>query len=112
MNYIGIDCAKASFEVALPSQKGYQVIKLDNTEDGFASLLTQLPHRSHCLMEASGPYYCRLATFFYQKQIPVSVVNPLVIKRFTQMRPVRAKTDKADAILIAQYAQLEKPVLW
>lgn len=25
---------------------------------------------------------------------------------------VRAKTDKADAILIAQYAQLEEPPLW
>ena len=63
-------------------------------------------------MEATGPYYCRLSTYLYEKLIPVSVVNPLVIKRFTQMRLVRAKTDKADAILIAQYAQLEKPPFW
>ncbi len=43
--------------------------------------------------------------------MPVAVVNPLVIKRFSQMRLVRAKTDKADAVLIAQYAALEKPAL-
>jgi transposase len=63
-------------------------------------------------MEATGPYYCRLASFLHQHQVPVSVVNPLVIKRFTQMRLVRVKTDKADAMLIAQYGELEKPTLW
>jgi hypothetical protein len=28
------------------------------------------------------------------------------------MRLVRVKTDKADAMLIAQYGELEKPALW
>lgn len=112
MAYIGIDCAKATFEGALPQAKNYQVIKFDNTEEGFIHLLNQLPEGAHCVMEATGPYYCRLATFLHQKQVPVSVVNPLVIKRFMQMRLVRAKTDKVDAKLIAQYAELEHPSLW
>lgn len=112
MTYIGIDCAKMTFDAALPTQKGYQVIKFNNTEEGFNQLLVQLPPTGHCVMEATGPYYCRLATFLHQSARLVSVVNPLVIKRFTQMRLVRAKTDKADAVLIAQYAELEAPSLW
>ncbi len=112
MIYIGIDCAKLTFEVALPGAKNYQVVKFDNTQQGFMALFSRLPQASHYVMEATGPYYCRLATFLHEQQVPVSVVNPLVIKRFSQMRLTRAKTDKADAVLIAQYAELEKPALW
>ncbi len=112
MIYIGIDCAKLTFEVALPGGKNYRVVKFTNSEEGFSQLRSQLPEGSHCVMEATGPYYCRLASFLHEKQVAVSVVNPLVIKRFSQMRLTRAKTDKADAVLIAQYAELEKPPLW
>jgi transposase len=107
MIFIGIDCSKATFDVAISQAKGYQTHKLANTEEGFKKLLELLPEDSLCLMEAdpkcmavsrsSGPYFCRLATFLYHHQIAVSVVNPLVIKRFAQMRLVRVKTDKADA---------------
>jgi transposase len=40
------------------------------------------------------------------------VVNPLTIKRFSQMRLMRAKTDKKDASMIAEYGKIEKPVQW
>src|SRR5688500_4564605 len=63
-------------------------------------------------MEATVPYYVRLATFLYEQSIAVAVVNPLVIKRFSQMRLLRTKTDQADAKLIAAYGELEKPALW
>jgi transposase len=112
MIYIGIDCSKATFDVAIPQAKGYQTHKLANTEEGFKNLLELISEDSLCLMEASGPYFCRLATFLYHHQVAVSVVNPLVIKRFAQMRLVRVKTDKADAIIIAQYGEKETPPLW
>ena len=112
MIYIGIDCAKLTFEVAFPQEQNHRVTQFDNTQEGFESLFCQLPVGSHCVMQATGPYHCRLASFLHHKQVPVSVVNPLVIKRFSQMRLTRAKTDKADAVLIAQYAALEKPPLW
>jgi transposase len=63
-------------------------------------------------MEASGPYYLKLASYLYTKRIAVSVVNPLVIRRFCQMRMTRAKTDKKDALMIAEYGKAEKPELW
>jgi transposase len=63
-------------------------------------------------MEASGPYYLRLATFLAEKGITVSVINPLVIRRFCQMRLARAKTDKKDACMIAAYGSTENPPRW
>ena len=63
-------------------------------------------------MEASGPYYLKLATFLHQKGVSVSVINPLVIRRFSQMRMMRTKTDKKDAVMIAEYGKTEMPKQW
>jgi transposase len=63
-------------------------------------------------MEASGPYYLRLACYLHNQGVAVSVINPLVIRRFSQMRMSRAKTDKKDAKMIAEYGKTEKPSLW
>ena len=60
-------------------------------------------------MEASGPYYLQLANYLNTHKIEVSVVNPLVIKRFSQMNLQRAKTDKKDAETIANYGSLYNP---
>lgn len=106
--YFGIDVSKDTFDTKLPSG----VRKFDNSEKGFSEFLTHLTPQSHCVMEATGPYYMRLACYLYERGFSVSVINPLVIKRFAQMRMVRAKTDKADAILITEYANLEQPTLW
>jgi len=43
---------------------------------------------------------------------PVSVVNPAKIKAFAKSELSRAKTDKADAKLIARYALTMHPPLW
>lgn len=64
------------------------------------------------MIAATGPYYVRLATYLHQQDVGVAVVNPLVIKRFAQMRLRRTKTDQADAQLIAAYGELEKRALW
>jgi len=54
-------------------------------------------------MEASGPYYLQLALFFYKENRNVCVLNPLIIRRYSQTRLYRAKTDKKDAQTIAEY---------
>jgi transposase len=112
MDYIGIDISKASFDVAFPAGKAYKLKKYANNAAGFAQLLAHLGDGCCCVMEATGPYYMRLATFLHEQQIAVAVINPLVIKRFSQMRLLRAKTDQADAKLIAAYGQCEQPGLW
>lgn len=112
INYIGVDISKLFFDVALPDGQGYRYYRFDNNETGFSALLKIFRRESIVVMEASGPYYLRLASFLSQKEIGVSVVNPLVIRRFCQMRMNRAKTDKKDASMISAYGCLEKPALW
>ena len=111
--YIGIDISKDYFDLAIGNEKGsYSSYQFSNDRKGFTKLLKLLPHQSWCVMEASGPYYLRLATFLHDHDIRVSVVNPLVIRRFCQMMLMRAKTDKKDAIMIAEYGRINRPVGW
>ena len=113
MIYLGIDVSKKSLDVAFPTPAGYRLERYANDGPGFAQLVAQLPDSpSCCVMEATGPYYVRLATYLHQQGVAVAVINPLVIKRFSQMRLLRAKTDQADAKLIAAYGQKEHPDLW
>jgi transposase len=112
MQYIGIDISKKQLDVALPTAKAAKLSRYSNDEAGFAALLQQLPPESCCVMEATGPYYLRLATYLHEQGVAVSVVNPLVIRRFSQMRLLRTKTDQVDARLILAYGALEKPALW
>jgi transposase len=111
-NYTGIDISKTFFDVAIVKQGNYVYYKFSNDESGFKALLKVLIADSQVIMEASGPYYLRLANCLYDQGINVSVINPLVIRRFCQMRMSRAKTDKKDARLIAEYGKTERPSLW
>ena len=112
-HYVGIDLSKDFFDVALPQQDKYRHLKLENNLKGFSRLVEALQGlQACCVMEASGPYYLQLATYLHGKGIGVSVVNPLSIRRFCQMRLTRAKTDKKDAQMIARYGLSEQPGLW
>lgn len=107
-NYIGIDISKSFFDVSI-SDRHYQ---FSNEPMGFECLLKLLDNDSHIVMEASGPYYLRLACYLHMHEVRVSVINPLVIRRYSQMRLSRAKTDKKDARLIAEYGAMTKPEQW
>jgi transposase len=111
-NYTGIDISKLFFDVAVPIEGKYRHLKFGNDETGFGELIRVLPLGTHIVMEASGPYYLRLACFLAGRNIAVSVVNPLVIRRFSQMRMTRAKTDRKDAVMIAEYGRTERPGAW
>ena len=111
--FTGFDVSKDHFDFCTlgGAEKSISGKVQFNTE-GLKSLLRIIPSDSHCVMEATGPYHLKLATWLFKKGYAVSVVNPLVIKRFSQMNLRRTKTDKADARIIASYGQKQKPGLW
>lgn len=111
-NYVGIDISKETFDVAIYQSSGYQYYKFSNNSRGFRALRKLVNRDHHMVMEASGPYYMQLATDLHENGFAVSVVNPLVIRRFCQMRLSRAKTDRKDAMMIAEYGKAEHPTLW
>lgn len=105
--FIGVDISKDKFDFYLKTAEGKVVKgKSANNAEGFMEFFLKLPENSWVVMEASGPYYYQLASFLYDKGVKVSVINPLVIKRFTQMQLKRTKTDSADAQSIATYGAL------
>lgn len=87
-------------------------MRFANTPEGWNCLLRWAPERSWVIMEASGPYYLGLACWLHEQGMSLSVVNPLVIRRYGQMKLSRAKTDAKDAELIAAYGVDQQPDLW
>lgn len=63
-------------------------------------------------MEATGYYHYRLAQFLHKNGVLVSVVNPLSVKRFIQMKLAKVKTDKSDAKSIYEYGEFNDVPLY
>lgn len=108
-NYIGVDVSKSNFDAHSTSLGSRQ---FSNDETGFKLFKKWIGTLSHVVMEASGPYYLRLASDLHQSGFRISVINPLVIRRFCQMNLQRAKTDRKDAEAIAKFALLTNPQIW
>jgi transposase len=103
---VGIDVSKLTIDV-YDGQKSYQ---FKNNVVGFKQLRKQTS--GHYVMEATGSYHIQLASYLFESDCMVSVVNPLIIKRFSQMRLLRAKTDKSDAKMIYEYGQVDELKQW
>lgn len=112
MMIVGIDVSKASFDTAWKGGDRDRHQHYEYTDEGMAALLEQTPQDAHYVMEATGIYHARLALRLYEAGRPVSVINPLVIKRFSQMRLSRVKSDKADATLIRRYGEQHELTTW
>jgi transposase len=114
---LGIDIAKAKFDVALQFADGRVRRKsCTNSSTGFAELsqwLTrQKADRVHACLEATGTYGEALATWLHDAGHRVSVVNPMTIHAFAASKLSRTKTDRADAALIAHFCATQQPALW
>jgi transposase len=63
-------------------------------------------------MEATGYYHYRLAQYLHQQDVLVSVVNPLSVKRFIQMKLAKVKTYKSDVKAICEYGEMNEVLLY
>ncbi len=101
----GVDISKDVFDVVCSDGAHHQFA---NIPQGFGSFLKAIPQGSLVVMEATGYYHYRLAQFLYKSNVAVSVVNPLSVKRFIQMKLAKVKTDKSDARAICEYAKVNE----
>lgn len=109
---VGLDVSKKWFDAAwqLGGQARHQ--RFAYGDEGIGQLLEQTPATAHYVMEATGTYHARLALRLHESGRQVSVVNPLVIKRFAQMQLSRVKSDRADAELIRRYGEQQPLTPW
>jgi transposase len=118
--FLGIDVSKAKLDVALLLANGkFKSKQFANHAAGFAALVQWLlghvpdGHASaHACMEATGSYHEALACFLSDQGLVVSVVNPLLVKRFAEASRLRNKTDGGDAKCLAQFCQTSRPERW
>lgn len=109
---VGIDISKDWFDTAWSVAGQTRNHHFAYTEESIEALLAQAPPDAHFVMEATGIYHARLALRLFEAGRPVSVINPLVIKRYAQMKLLRVKSDRADAALIMQYGEQQACPLW
>lgn len=105
----GVDISKSVFDVY---ERSIGHVQFSNDEKGFVKFLKTLPKDALVVMEATGYYHYRLAQYLYNSGISVSVVNPLSVKRFIQMKLAKVKTDKSDAKAISEYGQMNTVPLY
>jgi len=105
----GIDISKDVFDVVDSNEVHYQ---FENTPKGFKSFLRTISEDSLVVMEATGYYHYRLAQYLFKQGVSVSVVNPLSVKRFIQMKLAKVKTDKSDAKAICSYGKSNEVPLY
>ncbi len=117
--YVGIDIAKDSFTVAYWSgETAIYLGQLTNDATGFARLGSQIDAVKQAqgvtevqlVAEPTGGYELALTGWAYAHSWLVSLPNPKQVRRWAQGRGKRAKTDKQDACLLAEYGGKEKPL--
>ena len=107
--FVGVDVSKARLDVCLGD--GSAPLPLPNDRRGVASLLRRLRRRPDgrpvglLAVEATGGYERPLVRGLLGAGVPVARVNPLRVRRFAQSRGVLAKTDRADASALAEFAR-------
>lgn len=113
---LGIDIAKESFDAALLGKQQTCQGHFENSGVGFAKLDRWLTKRKatnvFACMEASGRYWEALALHLADAGHQVSVVNPKVVKKHSEVLMQRNKTDQQDALTIADYCLKHQPALW
>jgi transposase len=105
----GIDISKKVFDVV--NSKGSHK-QFENTHKGFKKFTKELTSEDLVVMEATGYYHYCLAQYLYKQGYHVSVVNPLSVKRYIQMKLSKVKTDKSDAKSICEYAMFNDVPLY
>ncbi len=110
MIYVGIDISKYKHDCFICNNLGEIIVEnlsFENTKKGFQQFLDLLkPYDNsnvHIGLEATGHYGLNLKLFLEKNNYTFMEFNPLLVKEFSKSLSLRkTKTDKADAMTIAQ----------
>jgi len=103
---VGIDIAKLSLDIAGTGE--FSAFSTSNDEDGFMAILKALKEAriSLILMEATGGLEASVACSLQAAGYDIVAINPRQARDFARSMGYLAKTDKLDAAMLAQLAQV------
>jgi transposase len=114
--FVGLDISKEKFNACCIGDKGEKIFSLVCSMDreGFEALIVRLleDKASFLLgMESTASYHVPLFAYLTAQDYRVVVINPLLINGFSKRSLRKTKTDKKDALTIAQFLMQEKETL-
>lgn len=119
---VGIDISQHTLDVAVCPAKGQARVlgTFPNDPAGFEQVhqvLSETLRRHHAkgihmVMEPTGGYEQPLALFAYRQGWVISLPNPRQVRDWARGSGIRAKTDRVDACVLAQYAAAHNPPPW
>jgi transposase len=106
--FVGVDVGSKQLETATSAAGTVLPRRVTNTAEGIATLVAALTELRPTLvvLEATGTYHHPLLAALLTAPLPVAVVNPAQVAAFRTSRLGRHKTDRADAALLARFAEL------
>jgi len=116
MNTVGIDVSSKTLDIAIRKKGKNSVEKsLENTPDGHKAIINLCRKRKafKICLEATGIYHLDLAIALENApDIDVMVVNPSASKSFSDAMMSRHKTDRSDAMMLAEFAERMDFIPW
>ena len=108
---VGIDVSKDYSSAQGLDREGKKLFYLEfgMNGEGFSRLLNMLKTQGEDLtevtvgMESTGCYHINLFAFLCSEGMACVVINPLLISNFARLSLRKTKTDKKDALTIAQF---------
>lgn len=104
---VGIDVSKGSSSVCINKDgRVMQQFLVEHTQmnmETLINLLLSFEEQPKVILEATGIYHLPLVQSLAVAGIFVSVMNPLVLKKYAALSLRKGKTDKLDAVKIADY---------
>lgn len=114
---VGIDAAKGKSTVCIMKSYGEIIVPprdIAHTASELQSLIFLIKsfgENVRAVMEATGTYHRPILMALLEAGVFVAVENPLVIKKYSSATLRKGKTDKLDAIKLAQYGIEKWPIL-
>lgn len=109
MNSVGIDISKGRSTVAVMRPFGevvispFEVQHTDSELSKLARLLKSLNGETRVVLEATGNYHMPVAWLLHNAGLYVSVINAKLVHNYGNNNLRRVKTDKKDAVKLANY---------
>lgn len=106
--FVGIDVSSKHLDVAVLPEK--KELRVDNDAEGHLAIVEMLRGQLVlAVLEPTGGYERPLLAALVEAKIPVASVNPRQVRDFAKSRGKLAKTDRIDAMMLAYFAQANRP---
>lgn len=110
--FAGIDVSKSTLDVGIWGEA--RVVSYGYDTAGIDEVIAKLQHYelSCIVVEATGDLEKELVTALVVAALPVAVVNPKRVRDFARASGQLAKTDRLDALVLAQFGHVFRPTLY